>query len=355
MKVADLKIENNIKTEIHLNENNDFYEFLVREVHKYESVFILSDNEISNKIFNKVTSLDKSKIFNINFNITSNFKSEKNVKNILDFLVKKKCNKNSLLVSLGGGSISDITGFISSIYMRGIDHIIIPTTLLSMVDASIGGKTAIDFHGIRNLIGTFNHPKKILLSLGFLNSLSKIEKINGLAEILKYSLIMDYSLFELLEKKGISIFDNKNFNVLKKIIIKCIKHKIYIVEQDQYDSSIRNILNFGHTAGHALESYYDFKISHGIGVLLGIKVAAKISLEINNISIKEYNRIIEYVDGLNLDDLEFIDINKIVELMYFDKKSETNQINYIILDGIGKAVMKKNIDIKLIKEGLSAI
>ena len=152
-----------------------------------------------------------------------------------------------------------------------------------------------------------------------------------------------------------NLYPKANKDKLKEIIIKCIIHKVDIVQQDEKDLGHRRILNFGHTAGHALESYFNFQISHGVGVLYGMKVAAKISLELNKINKKQYIRITDLIDSFNIKSLGKINIDKILNFMYYDKKSSHNKINYIILKDIGSSTINNNIDVEIIKKGLSSL
>ena len=356
MKIADISINNKIVTQVNMYDSGtNFYKNINNIINQYKSVFIITQENISDGILTNISINNISKVKTFLLDDSPKCKSENQLKEILKFLIINKCNKNSLIIGIGGGSVSDIVGFSASIYMRGINHVIIPTTLLGMVDAAIGGKTAIDFNDIKNLIGTFKHPEKILIFPDFLLSLPKNEIINGFAEIIKYALIMDKNLFNFIDNNKDSIFFKTKFQDLNEIIIKCIKHKISIVEKDELDKNYRQILNFGHTAGHAIESYFDFKISHGVAVLYGIKVATKMSLELNKINIDIYDRIINLINTLNIPKINEIKINAIIDIMYFDKKSSNNQINFIILNNIGEAAVKKNIDVELIKKGLSIL
>ena len=259
-----------------------------------------------------------------------------------------KCNRNSLIIGVGGGTVLDVVGFISSIYMRGIDHIFFPTTLLGMVDASIGGKTAINYNNIRNLIGSINHPKHIMIILNYLKSLPEEELLNGFAEIIKYALILDKDLFDDLENSIQNLYPQLNIDKLENIIIRCIKHKVYIVSKDEKDYGLRKNLNFGHTVGHAIESYSDYNIPHGLGVFYGMKVAAHISLELNKINQESYNRITSLIDYFNCPKIKNIDFEKIIRFLLHDKKIIGNKINYIILDDIGKASIIEDLDIEII-------
>jgi len=356
MHISNLKIKNKVVTQINIYESDlTFHKHFNELLSNYSSIFILTQESLSDSIINNITMKNAPKIKSFILEDAEKCKSEKQLKEILNFLLINQCNKDSLIVGIGGGSVSDITGFVSSIYMRGIKHILIPTTLLGMVDASIGGKTAINYNNIRNLIGTIKHPDQVLIFLDYLDSLPKSEILNGFSEIIKYALIMDKELFEYIEKNKKNLYPEINKKKLKEIIIKCIIHKVDIVQQDEKDLGHRRILNFGHTAGHALESYLNFQISHGLGVLYGMKVAAKISLELNKITKKQYIRITNLIDSFNIQPLKKINIDKILDFMYYDKKSSHNKINYVILNDIGASTINNNIDVEIIKKGLSSL
>ena len=274
---------------------------------------------------------------------------------IINYLHDNKCNKNSIIIGIGGGTVTDFCGYIASTYMRGIDHVFIPTTLLAMVDAAIGGKTALNYKGIRNLLGTYKNPKEIIISTDFISTLSQENIRNGCAEIIKYAVIMDSSLFENIEENIANIFPNPDINIITPIIKRCINHKMDIVNQDQYDQNIRNILNFGHTLGHALESYYDFKMSHGEAILYGMKVASYLSKEENYLNDNDYQRIIKLIGTFKLPQLENLKFDQIISYINSDKKNIGNELNYILLKNIGTAVIEKNYNKDLIKEGLKIL
>ncbi len=273
----------------------------------------------------------------------------------INYLHDNKCNKNSMIIGIGGGTVTDFCGYIASTYMRGIDHVFIPTTLLAMADAAIGGKTALNYKSIRNLLGTYKNPKEIIISTDFISTLSQKNIRNGCAEIIKYALIMDLNLFENIEENISNIFPNPDIDIIKPIIKQCINHKIKIVNQDQYDQNIRNILNFGHTVGHALESCYDFKMSHGEAVLYGMMVASHLSNKANYLNDNDYQRIIKLMGTFKLPKLENLDFNHIMSCINSDKKNIGNELNYILLKNIGAAIIEKDYNKKLIKESLEIL
>ena len=284
-----------------------------------------------------------------------NCKSIEQYKTIINFLSIEECNKNSIIIGIGGGTVTDLCGFVADSYMRGIKHMLIPSTLLCMVDASVGGKTALNFNKVRNLIGSFKEPKEVIIYLPFLKTLNQDEIINGYAEIIKYSLILDYQLFQYLEK-NISKLINKPFNDdIHNIIQKCIKHKLRIVKKDKFDNNIRMILNFGHTVGHALESYYDFNLSHGKAVIYGMKISSYLSYKNNQIDKNDYTRISKLIEQLNLPKLKDINSKKFNNLMNNDKKNIDNKLNYIMLNKIGEASIIENFNKKEILDALEII
>ncbi len=318
----------------------------------YDQIFILTQKNIVN------TNIANQLINKHNVYICKDGEECKNLieyQNIIQYLAKYKCNKNSLLIGLGGGTITDLCGFVASTYMRGISFINIPTTLLGMVDASIGGKTALNIGDKRNLVGTFKDPDVLILYPQFLNSLSTDEMVNGYAEILKYALIMDNSLFKIIENNINSLIQNINFDLINEIIETCINHKMKIVKQDKHDQGIRNILNFGHTIGHALESYYKFELSHGQAVLYGMKAACFLSLEKQNISRAQYDRIIKILNKLDITPLHDLDMNKVLSFIETDKKNIGGQLNYILLNNIGSAYIEKNYNKDNLIKGLEIL
>ncbi len=351
MNIINLKINNNLISTINIydSHNSNQYSDIISS---YSSVFIFTQ---------KSCSMDLDFSNNNNFIKTFILKDRESCKSIdqlreiFDFLILNKCNKDSLIIGFGGGTVLDTVGFVASVYMRGISHIFFPTTLLSMVDAAIGGKTAINYNNIRNLIGSINHPKHIIIILDYLKSLPKEELLNGFAEIIKYALILDENLFNELEKNIQDLYPQLNINKLEHIIIQCIKHKVHVVSKDEYDYGLRRILNFGHTVGHAIESCSNYNISHGLAVFYGMKVATHISLELNKIDKDSYNRIISLIDYFNCPKIDSLDSEKIITFLLHDKKISGDKINYIILDNIGAASIIEDLNIKVIQNGLKIL
>lgn len=250
-----------------------------------------------------------------------------------------KIGRSDVVINLGGGMITDLGGFMASLYMRGIDYINIPTSLLAMVDASVGGKTAVDHGGIKNLIGVFSNPKAVFIDPVFLTTLPEGEFYNGFAEMLKHGLIVSPTHWYEL-----SALDDVQNEINEKHIYASIVIKNEIVHRDPFEKEERKKLNFGHTIGHALESYFLDKdpISHGYAVVLGILCESFISFKRNYITMDEFSEIERViVKQYQLIDLSSEDYNEIIRFMLSDKKNRNNKIYGVLLIGIGESITNK--------------
>ncbi len=256
------------------------------------------------------------------------------------------------MFAVGGGITTDVAGFASSIFKRGLQFINIPTTLLAMVDASLGGKTSINMHA-KNLIGSFYQPSLVISDSKFLESLSKREIICGYAEILKHSLISNKKFFLFLNKNINKIINLQSPFIEKSIHQSCLIKK-KIVEKDEKEKNLRKILNFGHTFAHAYEATLKYsKLNHGEAVLLGIDSASKFSFNNNLLSTTEFNLIKNHLQqpilSMNLKKFFFIkDLNRIISFMQQDKKNTTKKINLILLKKIGQPILNLNFETKKI-------
>ena len=258
-------------------------------------------------------------------------------------------DRKSILINLGGGVISDLGGFVACTFKRGIDFINIPTTLLSMVDASIGGKNGVDLGNLKNQIGIIREPKAVIVDTQFLNTLPQNEMRSGLAEMLKHGLIFDKKYWDKFKNlKDLSTED------LNHLIHQSIQIKNTIVCEDLTENGIRKSLNFGHTLGHAIESYFlenDSKTSllHGEAIAVGMILESFISREKGLLKNEEYQEI-KYIINDIFERIEFTqnEIEKIIELLIFDKKNEFGKVQFALLDGIGKIKINQESDNELI-------
>jgi 3-dehydroquinate synthase len=252
-------------------------------------------------------------------------------------LVRQDFGRNSVIINLGGGVVSDIGAFAASIYKRGIPFINVPTTLLGQVDAAIGGKTGVNLPEGKNMIGTFYQPKAVYCNTDFLDSLDEREFRNGLAEIVKYAIIMDKGLFELLETTG-----NIRKNI-EEIIYLSARDKAMLVSKDEKEAGIRKLCNFGHTIGHAFEALQNYEgISHGEGVAIGAYLESRIAGDIGLISRDENKRINDLI--LNTEVMPWCkdyDLDRLVLLMKTDKKNIGGKIHFVLPTGIGQCNLEK--------------
>ena len=263
-------------------------------------------------------------------------KNMNGINKILEILLNKNFSRDDCLISIGGGITGDISGFAASLFKRGLKFINIPTTLLSQVDSSIGGKTGINTKYGKNLVGSFYQPSLVISDTEFLNTLPKREIVCGYGEILKHSIIGSKKFYYFLDKHKNKVL-NLTSPFIEKAIYESCKIKKNVVEKDEKEKDLRKILNFGHTFAHAYEATLGFskKLNHGEAVILGMKTALNFSIKAKFMNKKEYYSIIHHIDNSNLPSSvsKFFttkDINKILSFMTKDKKNRSNNINLVL-------------------------
>ncbi len=321
------------------------------EINNYNKIIVISDENVvklhGEKLKNIVQSIDFV-IVKAGENAKSFVVFEKTCEEIL----QKNIDRKTLLIAFGGGVVGDLTGFCASVLLRGIDFIQIPTTLLAMVDSSVGGKTAINSQAGKNLIGSFYQPKLVLCDIDFLETLPLREFRSGYAEIVKYGFIYDKIFFEFLDENLTEIFA-KNLQILQKIITRSCEIKAQIVGRDEKENGERALLNFGHTFGHIFETEtnYSDEILHGEAVALGMLMASQMSVDFELINEDEYQKIFNHLQksGFNLN-LKNIRQNwhqeNLIKHLFKDKKTENNQLTFILLNKIGEAKIYKEISLE---------
>jgi len=301
---------------------------------KENKVLIITDSGVPKKYLSNLKKDIKVKnLYSLTLNKGEKSKSFKSYQNIINKLTELKFDRSDCLIALGGGVVGDITGFAASTYLRGISYIQIPTTLLSQVDSSVGGKTAINLSQGKNLLGAFYNPKLVLISTLFLETLSEVEYKSGLGEVLKYSLIGNKKLKRMIEDSSHKII-KRDGATLKIIIEESIKTKSKIVTKDEKEAGIRAILNFGHTFGHAIEAYNNYKkITHGAAITLGMVIASKVSFYEGHIKDYQLDNIINMIDSLGLDtDHSKYNYSKLKKYMASDKKVKDGKLNLVLID-----------------------
>ena len=318
---------------------------------KYSKIFILADENTSQYclptfLANVATEIE---IEIIEIENGEEHKSIETCMQLWQALTELGGDRKSILINLGGGVVTDLGGFVACTFKRGIDFINVPTTLLSMVDASIGGKNGVDLGQLKNQIGIIREPKAVIVIPSFLETLSQLEMRSGLAEMLKHGLIYDKKYWNKF--KSLSELDGDDLSAL---IYESIEIKNKIVSEDLTENGIRKALNFGHTLGHAIESYFlenesKTKLLHGEAVAVGMILESHISMEKNLLSREEYHEI-KYILKDMYDTISFDknDIEKIIELLIYDKKNEFGKIQFALLEGIGTIKINQEADNKLI-------
>ena len=287
---------------------------------------------------------------------SENAKSLSSMEGIYSQLIDFGCDRSSVFLALGGGVVGDATGFAAATFMRGVDYYQIPTTLLAMVDSSIGGKTGVNLDSGKNLVGAIWQPKAVLIDPNYLASLPKREVVSAIGEVLKYGAILDRNFFNYVSNNVEDLLSLGNPNLLAEVIGKCAALKAKIVEQDEYEGDLRRILNFGHTVGHAFEKYFGFDIlRHGEAVSYGMLAAGKLSIEFGGLSSDDYGLLAQTIKRLPLPTLPKFDVNKIIEIMATDKKVKDGKINFVLLSKIGETKIVDSISKEKIIEVLKQI
>ena len=315
-----------------------------KKLPKVKKISIICDKKIPSIFVNKLRkSLKKynPKIYRMAANEKA--KSFKVAHNLIENLLRDNLNRSDCIIAFGGGVIGDLTAFVSNLTKRGIKFVNIPTTLLAQVDASIGGKTAINSRQGKNLIGTFYQPDFVLIDTSVLDSLPRREIISGYGEVLKHSLISNKKFFLWLNNHASKIIEQKNKKILKYAIIQSCKIKSKIVSRDEKEKNLRMTLNFGHTFAHGFEGAKNFsnKLNHGEAVLLGMMIASEFSFKKKLLHISDLKLIEKHYIKFKLPQkinkvFRKKEINKIIYFMKKDKKNLNNKINLILLKKIGK-------------------
>lgn len=328
---------------IHIRSSfNDFPRLYNETINKqYEKVCIVTDSTVANLYLDEVISIVSdvfSTVDSFVFEAGEASKTLETVQKLYEHLILKKYTRKCLLIALGGGVVGDLTGFTASTFLRGIDFIQMPTTLLSQVDSSIGGKTGVDFNQYKNMVGAFYMPKMVYMNLSSLSSLDNDNFVCGMGEVVKSALIQNKD-FYLWLKSNHKLVNSKDFEALEYMVFECCKIKGYVVEIDPKEQGIRSYLNFGHTLGHAIEKLANFSLGHGQCVSLGMVSALYLSNKLGYITSEEvddikntfeyYHMPLSYNNGIKPED--------VLEVSKSDKKMVGNKVKFVILKSIGEA------------------
>lgn len=305
----------------------------------YSKILIITDSNINNIYRNLIRDLFKiinneKKLFVINAG--ENSKSYTTLKSIYSFLISNGFGRDSFIVVLGGGVVGDISGFAASTYMRGIHYCQIPTTLLAMVDSSIGGKTGINLDKTKNIVGSFYQPGFVAADLNFLDSLPQEEWICGMGEILKYCFLSDYKFFDYLNNNFNMIW-NKELAYAENLIIESVKIKSSVVSADEKETGLRKILNLGHTFAHGFESVLNYRIKHGEAVIAGIGCAVILSNKLGVLDNDKLDKFSCLINKFKLSlNIHRMDKDKLYNAMLKDKKNKQGKIKFVLIKDVGQ-------------------
>jgi 3-dehydroquinate synthase len=281
-------------------------------------------------------------------------KSLSTVERAYGFLLANRVDRKGLICALGGGVVGDTAGFIAASYLRGIDYIQLPTTLLAQVDSSLGGKVGVNFEGKKNMVGSFYQPRAIISDVALLRSLPPAEMRHGLAEVIKYATAMDEGLYRILERKTDGNFSNQE---LKDIVMRCCRLKAGIVEMDETEKTgQRAILNFGHTVGHALEAENGFGGSHGEAVAVGMVAAARISQRLGMLESNVINDIKGLLQKFKLPvACPGANHRALIKTIGFDKKTTSGQTRWVLVEGIGQGITDQTVTEEVVEKVLEEL
>ena len=340
---------------------NDFSK-LAENVTKLEisgrKLAVITDSNVGPLYADKVAQCLKetgNNIFVYTFEAGEKNKNLNTVQDVYEFLIKNKFDRKDMLVALGGGVVGDLTGFAAATYLRGIDFIQVPTSLLAQVDSSIGGKTGVDFRAYKNMVGAFHQPRLVYMNTSTLSSLNTRLFNSGFGEILKYGLIKDASYFQWL-KDNIEKIAALDSGYLEEMIYRSCEIKRKVVENDPTEKGERAQLNFGHTLGHAIEKQMNFELYHGECVVLGMIAALNICVERGTITKEEYDDIYNTFKAYNFPmTVDKTTIDEVIAASKNDKKMDGNKVKFILLKKVGEAYIDMTVDDNTMRRSLKNV
>jgi len=320
-------------------------------VFSQDGIFRLYGNEFLHDL--------KAAGFNVNTILLPDGEKDKSLSVLDDVysqLIEMGCDRSSTFLALGGGVVGDVAGFIAATFMRGVDYIQIPTTLLAMVDSSIGGKTGLNLPAGKNLVGAIWQPKAVVTDPKLLESLPEREISSAMGEVVKYGASLDRDLFYLISSNLEDLLKLTIPELLMEVIGRCAKLKADVVAEDEREGDRRRILNFGHTIGHALETHFGFdNLRHGEAIAYGMLAAGRISIEELRFKKENFELLQEIIGKLSLPALPEFEPEEILQIMQRDKKVKDGKIHFVLLEEIGKAVIVNDVEKKTIINALECL
>ncbi len=325
-------------------------DLIVKEIEKqklYKNIFVIIDSNVYKLYFNKINDILSRKQYKTEYYILpagEKYKAYTELNKIYSTLIEKNFGRDTLLLAVGGGVTGDLAGFAASTFLRGVQLVHVPTTILAAVDSSVGGKTGINFSTRKNMIGTFYQPRFVVIDTDFFSTLPAAEKTSGVGEVVKYAFMSDRNFFEYI-KKNLQFAYSDDKEIIEKIVFVSVSIKAEVVSNDEKESGLRRILNFGHTFAHAIESDLKFKVKHGEAVIAGIAAALFLS---NILGILDEQKLKEFLDFLAQIKLSgkiaaFKNQN-VIHLMKSDKKIFGGKIKFVLLADIGNLIIDADAD-----------
>ncbi len=326
-----------------------YFDIDVQNLHnifKKENTVIITDENLFNLYANKLDGF-----FIIKIESGESVKNRETIEKITDVILDFDLDKSGWVIGLGGGVVTDIAGFVAAVYKRGCNLALVPTSLLAMVDAALGGKNGVDVGIYKNMVGTIYQPQYIFFDYNFLITLPFLEWTNGFAEIIKHACIADENMFAFLESQNIFSIQ-KEKSTVAALVERNVHLKMMIATQDEFDMHDRQLLNFGHTLGHAIENLY--QISHGQAISIGMVADCALSEKISGFNFEDSARVAKLLAQYELPVDINADYDNIFEIIKKDKKRRNNEINYVFLEKIGSPVSQK-LPLEILKENLENI
>jgi 3-dehydroquinate synthase len=344
---------NSTRVPVYLGKSDSVFLAQMRSVRKAAVVVDSKIASLYKDLIAEMNAIDGIVI--VNFNATEENKSLAKVEEIITYFLEKNIRRDSELFAIGGGITGDLAGFVAAVFQRGINYIHVPTTLLAMVDSSIGGKVGVN-HGFgKNMIGAFHQPTMIVMNTKFLETLPKEELICGLGEITKYAVLNGEAFWEFLEKNYIKLF-NKDERTLEKVIKMSFETKKRYVERDTKETNIRAHLNLGHTIGHAVEAATGYnRFKHGEAVLIGLLAEAHIAMHMKLLRPANFERILKMVRQVARQKNENVALEEVMNHLSYDKKMKSGKVRFVLPTGIGKVVIRDDVSTKNIVDSMKFV
>ncbi len=358
-KTLEIKVNNKLAYEIHTEESYRFLPVQLQSLDMNNRKFmIVSDSNVAKLYAEEMADILRpiaKSVTVYRFPAGEKSKNLDTVKECYEQLIRHGFDRKDILIALGGGVVGDLTGFVASTYLRGIRFVQVPTSLLSMVDSSIGGKTGVDFNDYKNMVGAFYQPKLVYINLAVLRSLPSNQLYSGMSEIIKHGLIKDYDYYTWIQKHASEI-KAKNYPILAEMIDRSCRIKKEVVEEDPKENGIRALLNFGHTIGHSVEKLKNFTLLHGECVSVGMAAAAYLSLQRGYITQEQYEDVLQTLQAFEQPvAVRGLNAEAVLQVTKLDKKMDAGHIKFILLKDIGKGIIDTTVSEKEISKAIQSV